>query len=336
VDSLCGCSCVSDSNCYSKHTSFYYTCVYGNYYAWNSYAQVYATDYYKSSRGQTQRQLRYLSSMSSSLFGDLQHKYQKTTPLIALYYLLVSQTNVNKNQIDDNCQSILTFGSNLGQYISNSTSQFSAEQIKTLTDLHANLVKNTNTLCTGMTETADSCTKRKTYDRQTATNMANALTALQDILKTLTDLLNEIATNTYALTSGTQASYQLLASNYLNNTGDVSNVGEWVNQTRRYYVESFKAYSASWRNSRTFVNTLMSRSFSNTKDLGKYFDANIVPYTDSVITNATLIIDSVNVAVFDCNYNYQNSILVTINETMVKIILEVLGVSIAKHTVKYK
>ncbi len=328
MNTLCGCPCGPNNGCYDQHGRYYTVCAAANLNSYNGYLAVYTAVYYRSDRWETQSQIYSLSRISDSLHGNLQKKFLRLSPLMSLYYILISVTNVNVAEVTENCQNIYDFCANLTRYINNSTSQLSTEQINLLTESNAKLLNSTQKLCVNMKATVEVCSKSNIYDQNIAVDMENDLAIMQNLLQIISIELNNVSSNTYPLIAYTQPSYAILASGFLNNTNDISLTIGYVMSTRIFYRDYWMSLYGFWRNTITLLYGISRDWFSSSQNLTNYFNNNIRPYTNSSLTNGTLIIDGSNIQVFDCNYNYQNNIVIQINQVMVKIILEILAVSI--------
>ncbi len=334
MNTICGCPC-TDNSCFNTRYKFYTTCVYSNYYTYTGYANSYAAVYYRSYRWRTQSQLYSIQRISESMLGNLQKKFIRTSPLLSLYYILVSVASVNVGDVTDNCQSIYDYCSNLTEYINNSTLELSTEQIILLTNLNTKLLASTQQLCTDMKDTIDDCSNSKRYNPAKVRKMEEELSIVQTTFETLSIEVGNVSYNVYALVSGTQYSYQVLATGYLNGTTDLKTTVEYLDLYRIYFRNWWRSLYGYWHSTLSYLNGITSSYVSSSLNLTIYFNNNIRIFTNSSITNGSNVIDVGNIDVFDCNYNYRNNIVVQINQVMVKIILEILAVSILSLIKKF-
>jgi hypothetical protein len=197
-----------------------------------------------------------------------------------------------------------------------------------MTQLNTNLSSATQQLCSLINTTLTSCSQSNTFDSQTATDIQTYLAQVQAAFDGLATAFNNQTSNIFALVSASQPPYQILALGYLNNTNDIKTVFGALNTTQLFYNGYWKSFKSNWFGTLNLLNGITSNFISSSQNLTNYFNNDIRPYTNSSLTNASLIIDVVNIQVFDCNYIYQNSITTAINNVMIKIVLEILAVSI--------
>jgi hypothetical protein len=298
-------------------------------YSNTGYGNVYTAFVYKSFRWATQSQLYSLTALSNAFFGNIQRRYLKTNVLLALSNILAG-ANIDSGAVTEGCQNLYYFSSNLTQYINNSTSQLSAGQTTLLTNLNTNLSASTQQLCTAIATTVQSCSNNNQYDPLIAADMERVFSIIQNIFQTISIELGNVSSNTYTLASYTQISYQVLGLGFLNNTNDITTVIGFVNSTRIFYRNYWAGLYGTWRTTWRNLYGITENWISKSLNLTIYLNITIQTSVNSSITKGSNAIDGTNIDVFDCNYNYQNNIVTSINNIMVKLILEILAVSIVK------